>query len=40
MNEKLLVIGLDGGTFDLLNPWMEDGTLPHLKKRFIRLFSG
>jgi predicted AlkP superfamily phosphohydrolase/phosphomutase len=32
MNNKLLVIGLDGGTFDLLNPWMEDGTLPHLKK--------
>jgi hypothetical protein len=32
MHDKLLVIGLDGGTFDLLNPWMEDGTWPHLKK--------
>lgn len=25
---KLLVIGLDGATFDLLQPWVDDGTLP------------
>ncbi len=27
---KVLVVGLDGATFDLMGPWMEDGTLPHL----------
>jgi len=32
MDNKLLVIGLDGGTFDLLLPWMEDGILPTLRK--------
>jgi len=29
---KLLLIGLDGATFDLLGPWMEAGHLPNLKK--------
>ncbi|MDY6836862.1 MAG: alkaline phosphatase family protein [Thermodesulfobacteriota bacterium] len=28
---KLLVIGLDGATFTVLNPLMRDGYLPHLK---------
>ncbi len=28
--EKLLVIGLDGGTFTLLRPWMAEGNLPNL----------
>lgn len=28
---KLLVIGLDGATWDLLDPWMEQGHLPTLK---------
>src|SRR5262245_36386228 len=25
---KLLVVGLDGATLDLLQPWVDDGTLP------------
>ncbi|KPJ61731.1 MAG: hypothetical protein AMJ42_01055 [Deltaproteobacteria bacterium DG_8] len=32
MDNKLLVIGLDGGTFDLLLPWMKEGVLPNLRK--------
>ena len=32
MKNKVLVLGLDGCTFDLLNPWMEKGLLPNLKK--------
>lgn len=27
---RVLCIGLDGATFDVLLPWMEDGTLPNL----------
>jgi predicted AlkP superfamily phosphohydrolase/phosphomutase len=27
-----LVFGIDGGTFDLLLPWMEEGLLPNLKR--------
>ncbi len=27
---KVLVIGLDGATFDLMTPWMDAGELPHL----------
>ena len=27
---RVLVIGLDGATFDLLLPWLEEGFLPHL----------
>lgn len=27
---RLLVIGLDGVTFDLLTPWVQEGRLPHL----------
>jgi predicted AlkP superfamily phosphohydrolase/phosphomutase len=30
--KKVLVFGIDGGTFDLLLPWMERGLLPNLKK--------
>ena len=30
--KKVLVFGLDGGTFDLLRPWMEKGVLPNLQK--------
>jgi predicted AlkP superfamily phosphohydrolase/phosphomutase len=29
-NKRVLVIGIDGATFDLLRPWMEDGSLPNL----------
>ncbi len=28
---KVIVIGLDGATFDLLGPWLEAGYLPHLR---------
>jgi len=31
-NGKVLVIGLDGGTFSLIKPWMEEGELPTFKK--------
>ncbi|MBN1579648.1 MAG: alkaline phosphatase family protein [Anaerolineae bacterium] len=27
---RALIIGLDGATWDVLTPWMNDGTLPHL----------
>lgn len=29
---KVLVIGLDGATFDLIRPWIEKGELPALRK--------
>ncbi|MCI4348718.1 MAG: alkaline phosphatase family protein [Thermoplasmata archaeon] len=29
--ERVLVLGLDGGTFDLLDPWMQAGELPFLR---------
>jgi len=29
---KVLIIGLDGGTFSLIRPWAEQGYLPNLKK--------
>ncbi|MFN2185295.1 MAG: alkaline phosphatase family protein, partial [Anaerolineae bacterium] len=29
---KVLVIGLDGVTLDLLGPWIEAGELPNLQK--------
>ncbi len=28
---KILIIGLDGGTFDLARPWAGQGYLPHIK---------
>ncbi len=28
--KRVLVIGLDGATFDLINPWVEQGFLPNL----------
>ena len=30
--EKVLIIGLDGGTFDLLRPWAEEGRLPTIAR--------
>lgn len=30
--DKVFLLGLDGATFDLLDPWMEAGQLPHLKR--------
>ena len=32
MSAKLIVLGLDGATYTLLQPWMEAGQLPHLRK--------
>lgn len=29
---KLVVVGLDGASFELLDPWIEEGILPNLKK--------
>ena len=29
---KLLILGIDGATFDLILPWVEEGHLPHLQK--------
>ncbi len=31
-NRRVLVIGLDGATFDLLRPWARDGKLPTLQR--------
>jgi predicted AlkP superfamily phosphohydrolase/phosphomutase len=31
VKNKILVIGLDGGSFELLNTWLEQGELPFLK---------
>ena len=30
--KHLLIIGLDGGTFSLIRPWVEEGLLPNLKR--------
>jgi predicted AlkP superfamily phosphohydrolase/phosphomutase len=32
MNKKVAVFGLDGITFDLLQPWLDEGLLPNLAK--------
>lgn len=32
MKPKLLIIGLDGGTFTLIRPWTDKGLLPNLKR--------
>jgi predicted AlkP superfamily phosphohydrolase/phosphomutase len=32
MSNKLVVIGLDGATLDLIKPWASEGRLPHLTK--------
>src|SRR4051794_12898771 len=30
--QKVLIIGLDGATWTVLNPWIEDGSLPNLAR--------
>jgi predicted AlkP superfamily phosphohydrolase/phosphomutase len=30
--DRVLIIGLDGATWTVLKPWMEDGTLPNLER--------
>jgi predicted AlkP superfamily phosphohydrolase/phosphomutase len=37
---KVLIIGLDGVTFDLLGPWIEAGELPNLQKLMAQGASG
>ncbi len=32
MTARLLIIGLDGATFDLIEPWAASGDLPHLAR--------
>jgi len=32
MNQKVLVIGLDGATYDLINPWVDKGRLPNIAR--------
>jgi predicted AlkP superfamily phosphohydrolase/phosphomutase len=32
MANKVVVIGLDGGSFRTLEPWIRDGSLPHLRE--------
>jgi predicted AlkP superfamily phosphohydrolase/phosphomutase len=32
LSDRILIIGLDGATWDVLVPWIQDGTLPHLKR--------
>ena len=38
-NRKVLVIGLDGLTFDLIDPLMERGWLPHISRMRDRGYS-
>jgi predicted AlkP superfamily phosphohydrolase/phosphomutase len=37
---KLVVIGLDGATFDLLKPWAQEGRLPTLRKLLMEGTAG
>ena len=30
--QSVLIIGLDGATFDLLDPWIQEGKLPYLSE--------
>ena len=40
MNRKILIIGLDGATFDVINPLIEEGLMPNLTKLIERGASG
>ena len=32
MANRVIIIGLDGATFGLLNPWLDAGRMPNLKR--------
>lgn len=36
LNSRVLVLGLDGATFDLLEPWIDEGRLPNLAEAIRR----
>lgn len=40
IERKAILLGLDGATWDLLGPWVQDGTLPHFKALRERGVSG
>jgi len=40
VKQKLLFIGLDGGTFDVLNPFIRDGDMPNLARLIENGVSG
>jgi len=40
MPGKVVIVGLDGATFDLLGPWIEEGRLPSLKAMVAGGISG
>jgi predicted AlkP superfamily phosphohydrolase/phosphomutase len=40
MRHKVFVIGLDGGTLDLLGPWLQEGKLPHIKELMTKGING
>jgi predicted AlkP superfamily phosphohydrolase/phosphomutase len=40
MNRKVAVFGLDGITFDLLQPWLDEGRLPNLARLMAEGASG
>jgi predicted AlkP superfamily phosphohydrolase/phosphomutase len=37
---KIVVLGLDGATFDLILPWVQVGKLPHLARLLSRGIAG
>ncbi|MGD9002024.1 MAG: alkaline phosphatase family protein, partial [Anaerolineae bacterium] len=40
MKRKVAVFGLDGITFDLLQPWLDEGRLPNLARLIAEGASG
>ena len=32
MKNSVLILGIDGATWDILKPWISNGELPNLKK--------
>lgn len=40
MAEQIALIGLDGATWDLLQGWLDNGSLPNLKRVYDNGFSG